>query len=79
MATKASSKPAAILEKLAGKALAHRVFDNHGSNEGRRRLHMPLIKPGDTYSRLATETEKKILTDLKSDDTVNVRADIFGY
>lgn len=75
MPTKASSKPAMILERLAYAAASRRIFDNRGGNDRRRMLHVPLIKPGETYERLATETEKKILTDLKSDDTMSVRVD----
>ena len=75
MATKSTSKPAMILERLAYAAASRRIFDNYGNNAFRRLVHAPLIKPGETYERLATETEKRILTDLKSDDTMSVRVD----
>lgn len=59
MTIKSSSKPAMILEKLASQAVSQRIFFNGGSNDQRRLLNLPLIKVGETYQRMATETEKR--------------------
>jgi len=69
---KTLSEPEKILQDLASKAVSHRALlkGNIDCPKISRKM-----KAGEFYEKTATEIEKKILTNLTSEDTLDVRID----